>query len=550
MDEQMRKRSMLWIRLGSVTVAAGALFYVFRRVEPSELRHTLRNCHFDWLLVAIAVYGTAFLPAAWRWHLMLRLTGGVVHFTATFILSLIGHFFYTVFFGVAGGDLAKSALYANWFRFSLPEILAAAPLDRLLGFGGLVLFIILSFGVAIFNGAFVHLELGSSHFPAAWLIAAVTLVLIGFLGFRRSGQSSGASRWLQAFAMGGRQVLKSWPIFSQGLLCGFLVQVALAGSLALGLQAISHSPLPWGRLAWTFPVITIISAVPFTVAGLGFREGAALTLLGLYGISSADAVAASLLTLIVRLFWAFVGGLLFWRERRLQSSQRPLPKTISVVIPTLNESPSLGETIQRLREIPEISEVIIVDGGSRDETRTIAVQLGCRVLTSPPGRGGQMRLGAAQSTGDVILLLHADTWLPAHAGKALINCLRDNYVAGGGFWKRFRDASPLLLGSRFKCAIRLYCGRRVLGDQAMFIRREVLEAIGGVPDMPLMEEFELCRRLRAAGRLALADATVTTSARRFAKLGVLRTYLRMWRVTWQYRLGTAPKDLRRIYEKD
>ena len=541
---------MLWIRLGSMLVAVGALFYVFRHVEPYELARVLRNCHFGWLMAAIATYGVAFLPAAWRWHLMLRLTGSVVHFTATFILSLIGHFFYTVFFGVAGGDLVKSALYADWFRFSLPEILAAAPLDRLLGFGGLILFIVLSFTVATFNGAFVHLEPSPNHFPAMWLVAVVALAIFGWMGFKRWGQVLGVSKWLQAFLRSARQLLASWSIVWQGLLCGFLVQFALAGSLALGLQAVSHSPLPWGRLAWIFPVITIVSAVPFTVAGLGFREGAALTLLGLYGISSADAVAASLLSLVVRLFWALVGGLLFWRERRLQTRHRPLPKTVSVIIPTLNEGPSLRETIQRIREIPEICEIIVVDGGSQDDTRLIAAQLGCRVLTSPPGRGGQMRLGAAQSTGDVILLLHADTWPPAHAGKAIINCLRDNHVAGGGFWKRFRDASPLLLGSRFKCAIRLCCGGRVLGDQAMFIRREVLEAIGGVPDMPLMEEFELCRRLRMAGRLALADATVTTSARRFAKHGVLRTYLRMWRVTWQYRLGTPPQDLRRIYEKD
>jgi cellulose synthase/poly-beta-1,6-N-acetylglucosamine synthase-like glycosyltransferase len=161
-----------------------------------------------------------------------------------------------------------------------------------------------------------------------------------------------------------------------------------------------------------------------------------------------------------------------------------------------------------------------------------------------------MRRGAAEAKGDVVLLLHADTWLPPEAGQALLNCLRDPSVSGGGFWKVFREKNLLLLGSRFKCAIRLYLGRRIMGDQAMFARREVLEEIGGVPDMPLMEEFELCRRLRKVGRLALADATVTTSARRFAKLGVARTYLRMWRVTLSYWLGTEPQKLRRIYEKD
>jgi rSAM/selenodomain-associated transferase 2 len=227
-----------------------------------------------------------------------------------------------------------------------------------------------------------------------------------------------------------------------------------------------------------------------------------------------------------------------------------MPRTISVVIPTLNEAASLKEVLERVRRLPEVCEIIISDGGSRDETREIASEAGCKVLRGAAGRGGQMRRGAIEAKGDVVLLLHADTWLPPEAGRAVFNCLRDASVSGGGFWKVFRERNPLLLGSRFKCAIRLYIGRRLMGDQAMFARREVLEEIGGVPDMPLMEEFELCRRLRKVGRLALADATVTTSARRFAKLGVARTYLRMWRVTLSYWLGMKPQELRRIYEKE
>ncbi len=103
-------------------------------------------------------------------------------------------------------------------------------------------------------------------------------------------------------------------------------------------------------------------------------------------------------------------------------------------------------------------------------------------------------------------------------------------------------------GSRFKCAVRFHLFHRCMGDQAIFVRRDVLERIGGVPDVPLMEEFELCRLLRNAGRLALAPTVVSTSARRFKQRGVLRTYARMWRVTFQYYCGTAPMELNRIYE--
>jgi cellulose synthase/poly-beta-1,6-N-acetylglucosamine synthase-like glycosyltransferase len=147
------------------------------------------------------------------------------------------------------------------------------------------------------------------------------------------------------------------------------------------------------------------------------------------------------------------------------------------------------------------------------------------------------------------LLLHADTWLAPNATRAMLDCLRDHAVVGGGFWKEFRDPSFLLLGSKWKCSIRLWLGRRIAGDQGMFVRRSVLEYIGGIPDMVLMEEFALCSRLRREGRIALADAVVLTSARRFQKLGVFRTYMRMWWVTTRYRFGASPAELRKLYEK-
>jgi uncharacterized protein len=102
-------------------------------------------------------------------------------------------------------------------------------------------------------------------------------------------------------------------------------------------------------------------------------------------------------------------------------------------------------------------------------------------------------------------------------------------------------------GSRFKCALRIGLLQLVLGDQALFARRDVLERVGGVPDVPLMEEFELCRALRSAGRLRLANATVSTSARRFHTHGVLRTYWLMQRLTTAYYLGKSPEELARLY---
>lgn len=223
---------------------------------------------------------------------------------------------------------------------------------------------------------------------------------------------------------------------------------------------------------------------------------------------------------------------------------------ISVVIPTLNETAELPATLRSIRKVREIGEVIVVDGGSKDVTQSLARQNGCEVLECPPSRGKQLRLGAFMARGDIILLLHADTWLPENAGHAIFKTLENPAVVGGGFYKVFRDGSRLLAGARLKCALRFQLAHRILGDQGIFARRDALEKIGGVPDRVLMEDVELCRLLRTVGLLALAKATVRTSARRFDRLGVLRTYARMGRVFLQYRFGATDERLKEIYERE
>jgi rSAM/selenodomain-associated transferase 2 len=548
------KKWHLVMRMSCVLVAAGAFLLIFRRIDLEKFIEAITHMRAGWFLGAVALYGTAFLFGAWRWHLTLRTTGCALHPSASVRGAFIGHFFYTIFFGAAGGDVGKSAVYARWYQLPLPEVLAAAPLDRMLGLAGLTLVGMLGLMAAALNGGFsvlksIQFRLSTPLLAAAGLVGLVGLAVL--VWWRPRGESAPV-RMFRAFRTGAGRLALAPRTAAVGLACAFGVQLVLNVALAFNLNAVSHTPQPWSKLFWVFPVITLITTLPITVAGAGVREGASIMMLGLYGIPAEDAVAAALLSLATNLFWGAVGGLVLWREEVLFARQpHPVaPKTISLVIPALNEAGALPETIRRARAIPEISEIIVVDGGSRDRTRAVAEEQGCRVLTSAPARGGQMRAGAAQATGDVVLLLHADTWLPPEAGRVALKSLCDQTVVGGGFWKIFHDASPLLAGSRWKCAVRVYLGRRIAGDQGLFVRREVLERIGGVPDMPLMEEFELCRLLHRAGRLALADATVITSARRFAKLGVIRTYLRMWWVTTRYRLGTPPGELRRIYERE
>ncbi len=220
---------------------------------------------------------------------------------------------------------------------------------------------------------------------------------------------------------------------------------------------------------------------------------------------------------------------------------------ISVVIPTLNEALELPETLARLRGLSAVSEVIVSDGGSTDGSVDLARAAGARLVIAPRGRGHQLRAGAAMATGEVILLLHADTWMPPGGDAALIRVLEKPGVVAGAFLKRFRDGHWLMSGSRLKCQIRMHLFQFAYGDQGLFLCREVLERIGGVPAVPLMEEHELCRCLKAHGRLELAGATVLTSARRFRERGVLRTYARMISIEIRWRLGASPEALASVY---
>ena len=545
-----------WKRLVGVGVTIIALWQVFRSVKIGDLLTVFAQTRWGWFVFALLFFGMACLSAGWRWHLMLRLTRSVVHLGASLRLFVIGYAFNFILLGPALGDLAKTALYCRWFRKPFPEVIASAPLDRLLGLGGVFILGTAAFSVAAFNGLFdanspIHIKVPPHLIIGGLVCGAIGLMVIW--RWRPRGDS-GPVRFFNAFAEGVRQLLVSPPTAGLGLFLGVAVQLISCLVQALCLKAVVTVDCPWSQLLWTFPVIAALNAMP-SVGGLGLREGAAAVLLPLYGIPKADAVAAALLFFPINLFWVSVGVGTLWREERFRKvhakaiEELPAPTTISAIIPTLNEEAELPETLRRLQKIPEIIEIIVIDGRSTDTTRLIATNAGCQVIQTESGRGRQLRAGAEKARGEVVLMVHADTWLPPGSGRAIFDALQDPSIVGGGCSKTFRDGRSLwMLGSRFKCAARLFLFGRIAADQAIFVRRTVLHKIGGVPDVPLMEEFELCRKLRKEGRLALADVTVETSARLFKRLGPLRTYLRMWRVVLAYYAGAAPEKIRKIYE--
>jgi rSAM/selenodomain-associated transferase 2 len=193
------------------------------------------------------------------------------------------------------------------------------------------------------------------------------------------------------------------------------------------------------------------------------------------------------------------------------------------------------------------AEVIVVDGGSRDRTVEQARPLADLILTAPRGRGSQMNAGAAAANGDVLLFLHADTRLPPDADRLMVDVLAHSQRCWGRFDVTIAGRSPLL---RVEAAMMNWRSRITgiaTGDQAMFVTRGAFTAAGGFPDLPLMEDIVLSRRLKRIGRPVCLAARVTTSGRRWDRDGAVRTILTMWRLRLAFYLGAEPARLARRY---
>jgi rSAM/selenodomain-associated transferase 2 len=533
----------------AVAGSVALLGWVLRRVELESLVATFQALRVPWFLGAVGAFGLGLLGSGLRWHLMMRLNReAVVHGAASVRMVFISQFFNTLLGGPSGGDLPKTALYSRWYGVPAAEVLAGSVLDRMVASVGGLVFVVLSVGAGLWVGAFDFLWGGRWTMPGAWVgwlgLAGLGLA-VAVVAWGRRHPGSFVGRALRSLGTSAGGLLGSRRKSGQALFCAFLTAALFNVTQLLCLQAVSPEPIPWLKLFWMYHLVTVISALPVTVAGTGLREGASMVLLAKYGIGAPTAVAAALLTLSIHLGWAGVGAWLLAREQRRRRGvvRGAVPRTLSAVVPVWNEERQLGEMLARLKRVPEVVEIIVADGGSTDGTRVVAASAGARVVEAGRGRGLQLATGAEAAVGDVVWLVHADTWVEPEAGAALIRCLRDPLVVGGGCWKTFRDGAWVMRGSRIRCWLRLWWNGRVLGDQAMFVRREVLKEVGGVPRQPLLEELELCRRLRRVGRLALAGTAVSTSARRFREQGVWRTWWLMGRIWRDYRRGVSPEEL-------
>lgn len=221
---------------------------------------------------------------------------------------------------------------------------------------------------------------------------------------------------------------------------------------------------------------------------------------------------------------------------------------ISVIIPTLNEAVNIVETLESIRNASDV-EIIAVDGKSNDKTAELARSYGAKVITSTPSRAGQMNAGANVATGEILLFLHADTRLPECFDSHVRRIVVQPGVSAGAFPLKLDGISPGLRIIEQTANWRSKYLQMPYGDQAVFLKAKLFRDIRGFADIPIMEDFELVRRLRCRGLILLAPVPVITSARRWKELGI-------WRTTWinqlviiAYCLSVPPSQIREWYYK-
>lgn len=222
---------------------------------------------------------------------------------------------------------------------------------------------------------------------------------------------------------------------------------------------------------------------------------------------------------------------------------------ISIIIPVLNEDKVIPETVLTLQSLRKAGhELIVVDGGSTDASATLCRPFADRVIAAPRGRSRQLNAGAQAARGSLLLFLHADTLLPERPDQLILGGMEEHEKNWGRFDVRLSGKHPLLRIVEKLMNWRSRISGIATGDQAIFVRREIFEAIGGFPDIELMEDIVLSKSLKKYGSPLCLRQQVITSSRRWEKKGILRTIILMWYLRLAYFLGADPRRLAQLYQ--
>lgn len=223
---------------------------------------------------------------------------------------------------------------------------------------------------------------------------------------------------------------------------------------------------------------------------------------------------------------------------------------LSIIVPVLNEAQRIAATLQMLAPFRERgAEVIVVDGGSDDDTPEIAYDLADRVLIAPRGRAAQMNAGAGYARGYILLFLHADTWLPPDADMRILHGPGRETSVWGRFDIEIEGQHRLLPLLARVLNARSRATGIATGDQAMFMTREAFIQVGGFPDIPLMEDVAMSKKLMEVSPPLCLTAKVLISGRRWDEDGFWTTTWRRWRLRLAYRFGADPAELARRYDR-
>ena len=218
---------------------------------------------------------------------------------------------------------------------------------------------------------------------------------------------------------------------------------------------------------------------------------------------------------------------------------------ISIIIPVLNDEKNLSQLLNHLSCNDDV-EIIVVDGGSHDNSLFIAQEQAATVMVSKAGRAIQMNSGAQIATGDVFLFLHADTLLPDSALSSIVSRCTEHDC-----WGRFdvhlsNDKFIYRVIERF-INLRSRLTSVATGDQAIFIKKDLFDRVGGYPEIALMEDVAFCKLLKKHSKPHCLKDSVVTSSRRWESNGVIKTILLMWKLRLYYFLGVSPNKLNKMY---